>query len=85
MFALCEARLRSFTICKQACIVLAGTSFATTETLVSQRSAESKARLSKRGGEYEFYNNRTPPAEGHPLLAKRGSFIVAKVTEKLSL
>ena len=38
MFALCETRLRSFTICKQACIVLAGTNFATTETLVSQRS-----------------------------------------------
>ena len=40
MFALCETRLRSFTICKQACIVLAGTSFATTKALAFQRSAE---------------------------------------------
>ena len=35
-FAFGELRLRSFTICKQACIVLAGTSFATTKALAFQ-------------------------------------------------
>ena len=39
-FAFSEPRLRSFTICKQVCIVLAGTSFATTGDLSPLRSAE---------------------------------------------
>ena len=47
---LCELRRRAFTIYKQVCIVRAGTNFATPEYLYSQRSAESKARLSKGGG-----------------------------------
>ena len=34
--AFSEVRLRSFTICKQVCIVLACTNFATTEYLYSQ-------------------------------------------------
>ena len=38
--------------CKQACIVLAGTSFATTGALAPQRSAERKVRL-QRGREFE--------------------------------
>ena len=48
---LCELRRRSFTIYKQVCIVLAGTNFATTGTLVPQRSAEF-SRLHKAGGVY---------------------------------
>ena len=35
--AFCEVRLRSFTICKQACIVLACTNFATTGDLSLQK------------------------------------------------
>ena len=47
-FAFSEPRLRSFTICKQACIVLAGTSFATTGDLSPQRSIQHQAN--KDGG-----------------------------------
>ena len=74
---LCEPRLRSFTNYKLTCIVLAGTSFATTGTLVPQRSTEF-SRLHKGGGVYLLLVVfLTPSPFGYSILQKRESFLVA--------
>ena len=80
MFALCEARLRSFTICKQACIVLAGTSFATTKALAFQRSAELARSFKNLFLKTEALEDiacvfiQTPSPFGYSLLSNRESF-----------
>ena len=62
MFAFSEPRLRSFTICKlKVCIVLAGTSFATTGGLSPQRSQQNFALKTERIENISFF--RGTPSE----------------------